>query len=303
MSASSKNVVAIVTLYYPDSSTVANIQGISKQVSQLVLADNTPNLNHEGMFSEIPNAVYFANKKNLGLSRAFNQAMELSQVKESDFIVFFDQDSTIADRQIERLISDFQKLEANHKVGYLGPMFFDTNRKELFGLYPQSREVEENCWTVPSTITSSVIMRYKVLEEIGFWNEKVFLDYGDLDLGWRLLAGGYENFVTKNVVMTHRMGDGIKTRKHPFKNKIVSVAEYSPVRLYYQIRDGLRLLREDYVPLESRKIIKNELYRRTKGRLLFFDKKLTTIKYVLKALLDSYRGISCAIDAAKGESK
>ena len=86
------------------------------------------------------------------------------------------------------------------------------------------------------------------------------------------------------------MCDGMKTLKHPFKNKIVTVAEYKPLRLYYQICDGLKLLRKDYVPSVSRKIIRNELYHRLKGRLLFFDSKVDTLMYAIKALLDSIRG-------------
>ena len=285
-----KNVAAVVTLFFPDSFVVSNVRRISEQVGIVVLSDNTPDCDNFAMFSGIANSVYIANKKNLGLSASFNKCMRIEQLRNCEFLIFFDQDSTVSDNQVANLIADFLMLERNHKVGYLGPMFFDTNRKELFGLYPQSLHVEKNCWTVPATITSSVLIRRSVLENVGFWNESVFLDYADLDLGWRLLANGYENFVSKNVQMVHRMGDGMKTLKHPFKNKIVTVAEYKPLRLYYQIRDGLKLLRKDYVPSVSRKIIKNELYHRLKGRLLFFDSKVDTLIYAIKALLDSIRG-------------
>lgn len=286
-----RKVVALVTLYFPSAENVENVRLISAQVSEVVLSDNTPGADNSALFAGIENARYFANGRNLGLSRAFNARMDLDEVRNSDFLIFFDQDSTVSENQVPDLVRDFEMLEENHRVGSLGPSFFDVNRKELFGLYPSSQEVGGGCFTVPATITSSLVVRYSVIAEIGFWNERIFLDYADLDLGWRLLAAGYENFVTGNVRMTHRMGNPATTVRQPLTRKAVTVALYEPLRLYYQIRDGLKLLSRAYVPAEARKIIKNELYRRSKGRLLYAGNRLKTLKFLLRGVLDALRKI------------
>lgn len=114
-----EKVVAVVTLYFPDESVLENVSLIAAQVSCAVLSDNTTGTDNSAIFSGMKNVRYFANKKNLGLSASFNARMGLDEVKNSDFLVFFDQDSTVSDGQIKSLSRSFHQLEKVTSVGSL----------------------------------------------------------------------------------------------------------------------------------------------------------------------------------------
>ena len=290
MADSGKNIVALMTLYYPDTQVLENIKLISKQVSSILLIDNTPN-NDNFDSSSISNAKYFPNHENLGLSPAFNKCLLEKEAVESDYVIFFDQDSKIEEKHIETLVSDFEGLSKSYKVGYLGPSFLETNTGEIHGVMPYSKEAENNCWTVPATITSSIITKYEILKEVGFWNEKVFLDYADLDLGWRLTKAGFTNFVTKNVLMVHKLGNRTKDVHIPFRKRPSKVVIHKPYRLYYQVRDGLRLILKPYVPKSGKRTICTELILRLYVHLAYLDDKYESLKCWFKGFFDGVRGV------------
>jgi rhamnosyltransferase len=163
-STAERNIVALATLYFPSEQNAANARLIAQQVSEVILLDNTPGADNSALFSDIENAKYIANGRNLGLSAAFNSCMDFNEVKTSDFLVFFDQDSEVVPGQMETLAHDFEVLEQNHKVGCLGPVFLDTNKNKLRGKEQTSTPAENNCWHVTAVITSSCMTRRRILE-------------------------------------------------------------------------------------------------------------------------------------------
>ncbi len=288
-------IIALITLWYPDSGTVENIRSIARQVSMAILIDNTPAKDNAALFSGISGLRYSPNRKNLGLSAAFNRHLHSPECTASDFLIFFDQDTRIGNEHVATLVKDFEMLEHTHRVGCLGPVFFDTNSGLLCGLWDGSKEVGHNCFTVPATITSSSLTRYKTLQAVGFWNERIFLDYADLDLGWRLLRAGFENFVSRNARMQHRLGKGSVPFYYALKNKRMQITYHSPVRLYYQLREVVKLLRASYVPLQGKIILIKESVSRLLARLLYLNEKGQSLCYWCRGLFDGLRNVNGAL--------
>lgn len=286
-----ERIVALVTLYYPGERCVENIGLIASQAWLVVLADNTPGTDNSDMFSEMQNVRYVANGKNLGLSVAFNRCLSMNECRESDFLVFFDQDSRIEDKQLETLVRDFRMLERTHKVGSLGPMFFEENSGKVCGTWDGSSNAEGGCLPVPATITSSLMMRYETLKDAGFWNEHMFLDYADLELGWRLGYMGYENFVSGNVVMWHRLGEGVRRLYNPLKKKWLIVVCHNSVRLYYQNREIMKLLRSSVVDKKEKFFLIRESLSRFIVRILYFPGKWKTIFCAVRGIADGILGV------------
>lgn len=293
-----KNIVALLTLYYPNLEHAENVRKIAEQVGLVLVIDNTPQVDNAMLFSSIKNAKYIANKENLGLSMAFNRCLQFDECKNSDYIVFFDQDTHIVENQIERLVSDFETLEKNFKVGCVGPLYFEKNMQLSLGKDKDSRSAGNNCFTVHAMITSSMVTKYSILEDAGFWNENYFLDYADLELGWRLEHKGYTNFVSANVQMEHKLGDYNKPLYYPLKHKYLHIVIHSPVRVYYQVREGHKALHCRYLPKTYRPVLIKALIARFVVRVLYIKEKQKTIKYTFLGFIDGIRGVNGCLKAS-----
>lgn len=271
-------IYALVTVYNPSETVVNNIKAISKQVNRVVLCDNSC-VKHEDMFSEIDNVDFFFFKENLGLSAAFNRILKkYKSFNCEDFIIFFDQDSQIADNHVNQLIEDYKMLENKGiKIGCLGPVYFNVNSGSL-EIPRKKKHIENQIYCVSSIITSSMLCRYGKLEEIGFWNEDIFLDMADWDLCWRFQKYGLMCCLDVKIVLNHSLGEGEK------KIGFLKLEISNPVRGYYQIREALYLMGKSYVPLKYRIRFIYMLTIRPVFYLIFFDKKNARIKYFFKGI-------------------
>ena len=275
-------IIALITVYYPNESVISNIQTIIKQVDFAYICDNSPSECY--CLSKLENSKYLFNGKNLGLSLAFNKVFKEYDFKDDDFIIFFDQDSTITDGYISSIVSEYKKLELEfHKIGGLGPNFYNS-----FNLTKES-EIHMHKNTCPakvdSIMTSSFLCKYKILKEINFWNEEIFLDLADWDLCWRLKEKGYFCFITPAITLCHTLGNGEK------KIGVLRIKEGSASRVYYQTRDCLRLITKSYVPFRYKIRFILMLTVRPIEHLIFLDKKKQRIGYFIKGIKDFVKGI------------
>ncbi|MDD5790350.1 MAG: glycosyltransferase [Spirochaetia bacterium] len=290
-----KKIVALVSLFNPNKSVAKNIEKLSEQVTSVVLTDNTPKVNNSKLFGSIKNAVYIANQKNLGLSAAFNKCMELDVVEKSDFIIFFDQDSCISEKYIEKLVTDFEILRKKINIGVLGPQYFDTSKNKIVELPKNSKEIEKGCFEVSEVITSSMLTKYEILKTVNFWNENVFLDYADFDLCWRAKSFEFKICQDCNVHLSHTLGKNSRKMYLPFKNKYVIQNYWSPFRYYYQTRDSIKLFWKKYVPNQWRKnfLIHNTI--EILMHLYYLPQKKERLFYYCHGIIDGILGINGAI--------
>ena len=259
-------IYALVTLYNPKDTVVKNMRSLSSQVDKIYLLDNS-GLSNAHTFSEIANAEYVFFNANLGLSEAFNRILKTYKFEDDDFIIFFDQDSHIESGHIQTLVAEYNALkEKNSPIGCLGPAYYNTSSGQI-EIPKQKIKLSEHLYEVKSLITSSMLVQFKMLKEIDYWNEDVFLDMADWDLCWRIIASGKICCMTDSVILQHTLGQGEK-RILKLRIKIDS-----PIRAYYQIRDSLYLMNKKYVPLNF--------------RIYFFI--LLTIRPLLHFLLLNYK--------------
>lgn len=272
------NTVALVTLYNPDEKIAERVETLSKQVSKVVLLDNSPNAQCERLFSSAENVIYHFFGKNLGLSLAFNWALKnLGFIKHSDYVLFFDQDSSVAENLVHILVSDFEKLSRSYKVGCIGPVYFDSTKKEISGINKRCVKIDEDIYKAPEIITSSMLTTYDVLEKIGFWDETIFLDYADFELCWRMKKNGFETFISKNAVLNHSLGVGVLKCCLVLKEMTFNYS--MPLREYYQTRAAAKLLKRNYVPSNWKRNFVFNLTVRIFLFIFYLPHKLTRLKY------------------------
>lgn len=271
---------AIVTVYFPSEIEVNNIELISMQVNRIFVIDNSCE-NNEINFRHILNLIYVNTKKNLGTAAAFNHVLSKYYFDEDEYIIFFDQDSRIKGDHVKRLIKEYQCLENKCNIGCLGPQINNASRGEIE--IPKNYEyISETGKIVKGIIASSMISKYSIIKRCGFWNDSLFLDFADWDFCWRLNSHGYCCVLTSAVVLEHKVGEGDKVIGK------LKVRNSSPIRSYYQTRDGLKLIKESYIPVIYRMRYLLDVFIKPVLGVCFLDYKWKRINYAIRGFKDFF---------------
>lgn len=288
-------IAALISVYYPSESVKGHVKAIASQVDRVYICDNSPDSNYP-MFAEVDlqdNIQYTCFHKNLGLSCAFNRILTDAQIpwQDNDYIFFFDQDSLIAERHIEKMLTVYEDIQKRgFDIGCLGPVYFNTSNGTVE--IPKAKKVLfDKTYGVSSIITSSTMCTYGNLRSIGFWNEHVFLDMADWDLCWRLKAAGKLCCMTEAVVLHHSVGSGEK-KIGPLRLRVGQ-----PFREYYQIRECMYLFLRPYTPLKYRIRFLAMLLIRSPLHLLFLEQRKQRLRYMIKGFVDFFRGKQGAMDS------
>jgi rhamnosyltransferase len=274
-----KKIVALVTIYYPNLDVVLNMERLSQQVTMVILLDNTPLADNRLFFKEISNLQYLPNNENLGLSAAFNKGLKLDVSMQSDFIIFFDQDSQIPCGLIDSLVTDFENVARHEKIGCIGPVYHDTNANKKV-LHKDKKLICDNIYSVKNIITSSMLTTYQNLDIIGFWNEEIFLDLSDWDMCWRFRESGYVVCLSLNSVLKHTLGQSIK------KFAFLSIRHCQSVREYYGIRDSIKLFFKSYTPYKYKVRFVFMWTLMPIVYLIVFPKRINRLKHIARGLID-----------------
>lgn len=271
--------IAIVTVYYPNVNNRYNIEKIAEQVDKVIICDNSPENNSKLFIGNKIDYNYFG--ENLGLSMAFNRVLKSNKGwNEDDYIIFFDQDSTITDNHVKILIQEYEALlDKEIDVGCLGPVYYNTSSGKI-EIPKMKTNLFEKTYKVESIITSSMLITYKNLKMVGFWNEEIFLDMADWDLCWRLMSCGKLCCMTEKTILEHTLGAGEK------RIGFLKLRVGSTIRDYYQTREALYLLNKKYVPLKYKCRFIQMLTLRAGLRLIFLEDRKKRCMYIRRGMED-----------------
>ena len=165
------------------------------------------------------------NKKNLGLSKAVNQGIRISQGK---YILILNPDILVHPNSIETLISF---LEKNLRAGLVGPRLVYANGKLQYSArrYPSPLTLVLNRIFLGKTrwgkkkldyyflkdkdltkplpvhwvLGAALMVRRAAIEDVGPMNEKFFLYFEDVDWAYRFWQKGWEVWYLPQSKMTH----------------------------------------------------------------------------------------------------
>lgn len=272
---------AAVILYKPDSDiTYRLIESVLEQVDVLCIIDNSP----LPTVLNIPKSRlhYHHFPKNIGIAAAHNIGLTDLHAAGCIFGMLLDQDSIIDDDFAFRLSSLLvaSKVE-NRPVVAIGPRIICSfSEKTVKPRIQREISVYENLVCVTQIISSGMMIDLSKLNQIGFKDERLFIDGVDHEWCWRAKTQNLLVAIANNVEMVHKLGDG----RSKFAGITYKVG--SPVRLYYQFRNILILARRGYVPnyWKTRNIL--VLPIRFFANSLLQNNKRERIKYMLCGLWD-----------------
>ena len=206
--------------------------------AEIIVIDNDSTDNSLAYLKPLfPCARFIANNANLGFAKGCNQGWSLSTGK---YILFLNPDTILPEDCFAKCISFF---ETNPDAGAVGVRMLDghgrflkeskrafpapvTSLFKLFGLarvFPRSKTFskyhlghlnENETHEVDVLAGAFMMVKRKVLEEVGSFDETFFMYGEDVDLSYRIQKAGYKNYYVAESSMLHFKGES--TRRGSF---------------------------------------------------------------------------------------
>lgn len=197
--------------------------------SEIIVVDNASADNSCAMIkAHFPNVILLENKDNLGFSKANN--LGVSKAK-GDYVLILNPDTVVGETTFDEILSfadnkkDLGALgvqlvdgtgaylpESKREIPTLKSSFFkmmgSDNSKNTY--YANSVGQNET-GAVPVLVGAFMLMKKKVYEQVGGFDEDYFMYGEDIDLSYKLLKAGYTNYYVGSSKVIHFKGES--TRK------------------------------------------------------------------------------------------
>ena len=211
------------------------VDGIETEV--YIVDNHSEDGSVEYLTQRFPEFNIISSNRNLGFSRANNLAIKQCT---GEYVLLLNPDTVLGENVIREVL-DF--MDAHPKAGGAGVMMLkDTGERamesrrgvptpmtafyKMSGLgtrYPNSRRFGRYYmsflpWDKPSRIEimsgAFCMLRHEALDKVGLLDEDYFMYGEDIDLSYRLLMGGYENWYIPTKILHYK---GESTHKSSFR--------------------------------------------------------------------------------------
>lgn len=174
-----------------------------------------------------------ANEDNVGFSKANNQAMRDS---DAEYVLLLNPDTVVEEDTFEKVVAF---MDAHPSAGGLGVRMVDGKGTFLpeskrglptpwvsfckisgiYRIFPRTKKFnhyymgylsEHEPNQVEILSGAFMMMRKKALDEVGLLDESFFMYGEDIDLSWRIVQGGYENYYYPETRIIHYKGESTK---------------------------------------------------------------------------------------------
>jgi rhamnosyltransferase len=250
---------AIVVTYKPDVTALLKLLGqLNKEIEFIIVDNGSPDITR--LIESIK--VYercrdiICLNQNEGLARALNIGINWALKHQCKFLFLFDQDSSLCDLFVNRMIETYYDACQNSKKGLaaIGPRIINpqTMRQTRFKLFNRII-LRSDCAFYGSSshyiadflITSGTLLVLEHIDDIGDMKENYFIDNVDLEWCFRAKSKGYDLIGTDAAVLYHAIGE---RSSNPLVRSGV-MAQHNPARSYYTSRNRVHLYGADYSPV------------------------------------------------------
>lgn len=221
------DILAVVVSFNGGKKTLETIDRLKGHVGRIQIVDNASSNEDITLLKTVVDnkKVFFTQfYENKGIGVALNHGIDVARENGFDWLLTMDQDSLVSEFFIDNYCL---ALNENSNLVCLTPNISINGLKS---------ELEDSF--VDYAITSGNLVRMNVFDDIGPYNEELFIDCIDFDFSLRLRNAGHKIKRIESSLMVHELGEA---RKLP---KIVGrfYVRHSPVRRYYMFRNLLYMI-------------------------------------------------------------
>jgi rhamnosyltransferase len=242
------NVSAVIVAYQPNAATLHKVAAaITTQVDGVLIIAN----DSAAWSFTPPRDVSLAKQDtNRGLGAAYNLAAGWARTRGATHLLLLDQDSVPGPGMVGALREAFGQTSA---VAAAGPLWRDTrsgqngyflrfSRWGVRKIRPAAGEIVP----VDFLISSGSLISLDAFDDIGRFDEELFVEHVDTDWVLRARAKGYRLFGVANAQLDHTFGEAVLFVGLPGLRRQIFL--YPPERNYYLLRNSITLSRRRYVP-------------------------------------------------------
>lgn len=276
-----RKVAAVVTTFHGGESLRPHVERVVEQVEVVIIVDDSgdPSRNEAIGFPEMEKVIVLRNKDNMGIAAALNRGIARAGEMGCNWIITLDDDTLVSRTYLDDVFS-----------------FVQTNVQPDAGLIACSREGsiphvqdDPSGYKIKRTlITSGCVFEFRTFQEIGGFDEGLFIDLVDFDFCTRLRQSGRSLVLLNKPGMAHRVGDA---RKVHVLGMTIVVYNHAPFRLYYQMRNVFFFTRKHlaFDPILSLYLLL-DMFRLPLKALVFEPHRRARLFYLCTGLLDGLRG-------------
>lgn len=237
-----KKLIAVgIVLYNPEEMTrfESCIKSVLEQVDKVYIFDNST----ESVVYDFPcNVQYITEGSNKGIAYALNRLMEAAKLDGYLWMVTLDQDSILP----KGLIKEYYEVINNlRNIGIVCPQVIDFRRGYMRPKRDPEKEYIDDC------ITSGSCTSISVWQQIGGFDEWLFIDLVDNEFCKRVICSGYQILRLNKFILNQEFGKIVpkspKRQKFWIKlsevlgNENIAKLSYNkyvnPMRVYYTNRN------------------------------------------------------------------
>ena len=272
----------IVTLNPSIELVKTNAESLIDQGFQVIIIDN--HSDNVSSLKDLEDVSLITLSDNKGVAHALNIGMKEAESRGITWVLSLDQDSVFDTKLLKEYLRHLHSLAS---PGALTPRIIKRSEKEKE--YPvEDVEVVDKC------PTSGFFLSVKAWNEVGPYDDWMFIDFVDYDMCMRLRIHGYQIYRINTTylvqelgrlkihVWIRRIGDLINSDR--IRNFSVTY-NHSPFRNYYYVRNGLFYINKYKkwlnVSYERKHLVKWE----TK-KILLEPNKIKNIKAIILATRD-----------------
>lgn len=238
-------ICAVVVSYHPDAEIIENITALLEQVDEVVVVDNGSGSDTKKLFGKLndfSNVVVIYNRENLGIAAALNVGVRHAKTAKHQWVWTFDQDSTVTPGMLLPMLQAYEAYPQKEKVASLSPRYQDKTTGSITGSrlkFPQ-RNILPYAESLV-VITSGNLVNLDVFDEVGYFNEALFIDQVDNEFCLRCVTHGYVILEVNDAILEHCVGS---PTQHNLLWKRPIATNHSVLRRYYIARNSLYVYRK-----------------------------------------------------------
>jgi rhamnosyltransferase len=279
------NIIAVIVTFNPDLMQLEKtINSLVKQVDCIIIIDNGDTL-----FSLAPsnNLIFINLGENKGIAYAQNRGIEKALGLGARFIILSDQDTIYPEKYIDNNLFIYNLLHSK-KIAALVPVYYDAEKKMkspiMLTKFSCTCNYSKQYMKTAQAISSGSFIITDSLKEIGFMDEKLFIDYVDFEWCWRATRLGFIIITIPDILIIHHLGDNVN--KIGTKNIFIR----NNMRYYYIIRNGIYLaIYSNYLFLYERFLLIKSVFKQIIA-VLFIKANFNSVKVIVAALYEGMSG-------------
>ena len=279
-----KCIWVVIVAYHPEAMKLKNIcDTLVSSGAHIVIVDNTEKPIN-GLIAPSDKVELIELGYNSGIAHAQNIGTTHALNNEASVVVYFDQDSIMDDKYLERLLEPFgDEDELTVRV----PVVCDSATGSSYpsisvSKWGFSRKIFVNNSNTPVLtsigVSSGTAVPSLIFTKVGLFDDSLFIDYVDTEWFLRCRFYSIAVLVIPRAVLNHRIGDS------NIEKKYINLHIHPSKRVYYQVRNSIALLWMPHIPFifsirEVSVTLIHKLFQ-----TLYTEKKREHLRYILKGI-------------------